>query len=273
MTTYVIDDRSAACDSMWSDANGHECDVPIKKYLYISKDSENSDLEVEPSVTLYSGDYEQIVLHQALTLEIITFSQYERAAENYKNLGAQHLSYASVDFKNWQPSGENCRREHGLLFDGSGSDHALVHYRENYSVHGAVNHAIEHDPRSGHEINHIWIAGQGELGCMHFEQLTDEVYDEVYRRTEELHLALQSGELNIDMSKIKYAGCTTSNRAEADVFSPKDVVKKEKGRVSKIKSSKLLSNSRLSGHKRKKLSSSAFSSQPVPQSQADITKS
>jgi transposase len=98
------------------------------------------------------------------------------------------------------------------------------------------------------------------------------LYSGDYEHTEKLHMALQSGERTVDMSKLKYAGCTTSSRAEADVFSPQDIVKKEKIRISKIRNNKSFSSPQLSGHKRKKLSPDAFTSRSTSQAQANSSE-
>ncbi|MBV7297720.1 hypothetical protein [Enterovibrio paralichthyis] len=263
MTTYIVDDKSAACDSMWSDPDGVRCDVPINKYLYIDQPIDGVDLQ--PCLILYSGDYEQLVLNQSFKLGMINIDQYTVAVDNYRKLGRGSLSYVSVSLDQWTPDRFNCQSELGVLFDGSGGGMAFTHYRDNYCVKRAVEHAIENDPKSDHEINYFYRALAGSLVCESFAPLDVDMYNEIYKHTEELHQALQSGEMGVGMNKLRYAGCSTSPAVEAQSFSTSHLLDqqvKELAKNKKLKQQLLESNVTPIKTKKitpKKMDSSAFS--------------
>ncbi|EGQ7777255.1 TPA: hypothetical protein ACHCBX_001702 [Vibrio parahaemolyticus] len=237
MTTYIVDDKSAACDSMWSYSDGTKCtDVPIQKYLFIDEPIE--DVALEPSLVVYSGDYEQLVLHQAFLLEMLTLDQYQVAVNNYKKLGRSALSYVIINLAEWNVDPFNTRQDLGLLFEGSGGKHAFSHYRDNYCVKLAVGHAIERDPKSDHDVNYLYRALSGELQLEHFAPLNVDMYNKIYEHTLDLHMAIQSQEMGVDMSQLKFAGCSTAPSVEAQDFCTDQLIENESKRLNELKEKK-----------------------------------
>ncbi|EGQ8077039.1 hypothetical protein G5G45_001367 [Vibrio vulnificus] len=237
MTTYIVDDKSAACDSMWSYSNGEKCtDVPIHKYLYIDVPIE--DVDIEPSLVVYSGDYEQLVLHQAFLLEMLTLDQYQVAVHNYQKLGRSALSYVIITLSDWDVDPFNTKQDLGLLFEGSGGNHAFTHYRDNYCVKKAVVHAITQDPKSDHHVNYLYRTLSGQLQLEHFAPLNDDMYNEIYEHTVALNMAIQTQEMGVNMSELKFAGCSTAPSVEAQDFSTNQLIENEAKRLKELKEKK-----------------------------------
>ena len=226
MATYIMDNVSAGCDSQWSDVEGKPIEPPINKYLFI--DGFVDGLKVLPSLTLYSGDYEQIVLHQAMVTGILTLSEYKKLELIYARAGHSHLSFVSALLDSWELEHQNIFSRQGVVFGGSGGKLAYDHYLSCYDVSMAIGFAIDNDPYSGHEIN--WFARYPDRKYLNFVSLDDRVYGELYDHTEKLCLALQSGEIHMSQDYSKYRGSSTSPSKEADDICLDEVVQAEQRR-------------------------------------------
>ena len=107
MTTFIIDDKSGACDSMWSDEYGFKVLVPLNKYLFIPTlepfESTQALKIGAPKLLFYCGSYEQIILHQAFSLNLLNTNQYSIYANNAAKFGFDSFGFIEVLLNNWEP--------------------------------------------------------------------------------------------------------------------------------------------------------------------------
>lgn len=229
MTTFIIDDKSGACDSMWSDEYGFKVTVPLNKYLFIPtlEPFENTQaLKIgAPKLLFYCGSYEQIVLHQAFSLNLLNTDQYSIYASNAVKLGFDSFGFIEVLLNNWEPIAySNIENSLGVLFGGTGGNIANLHYKDNYSTVLAVEEAIKLDAHSDSPISHYHHTIDGEDFFENLDYTGNKVVQNIYYLASELIISMQTGERGGNMKDIQYSGCTTSAQQEAPAININNVV-------------------------------------------------
>lgn len=153
MTTIAADDRQAACDSLWCDQNGNHVDPPdIRKYLYIPEDLDIAGVNGAPSVSLFCGDIEPIVLHQLYLLGLISESTLEYELEGLANKISRPFQFGFfvLSLPQWDVTlQDGVEAEHGLIFGGTGGRLVRDVYRTHFDLVEAANEAILNDESSG----------------------------------------------------------------------------------------------------------------------------
>lgn len=229
MTTLIIDEHSGSCDSMWSDQNGLEVHVPVNKYLFVPTldpfELHQSEKIGAPKIIFYCGSYEQIILHQAFSLGILDESQYSTYANNAVLSGHRSFGYVEILLDGWEPiSHDNIENRLGILYGGTGGNHASFHYTECYSTKLAVEEAIKIDPRSGPPISHYYHTLNGEDYFENLDYTGNKIVQNVYLLTSEYIISMQMGVSGGNMKDIKYSGCTTSATPEAPAINISNVI-------------------------------------------------
>nr|WP_321239444.1 hypothetical protein [uncultured Tolumonas sp.] len=239
MTTYIIDNESAGCDSMWSYSDGSRCStLTLNKYLYVNSLLE--DIEIQPCLILYSGAYEQLVLHQAFRLEQIELVHYQELVDSFKRLGRDSFSFVEISLPNWSiRSSYNETSNAGLLYSGTGGPHAFEHYstHSNYSIYDAIDYAIQNDPYSDYEINHMEKSLVGlPINVQNFVEVDDLIYNNIYDHLTEIMKQLTPNGGSNTMKNNSFAGCTTTLGPEAPSISTPTLIEIERNRKSVISS-------------------------------------
>ncbi|HHX8579325.1 TPA: hypothetical protein ACVO3K_002463 [Vibrio diabolicus] len=239
MTTYLVNDSSGTCDSMWSNGNGLQVDAPLNKYLFIPSldifDEDTQRVIGTERVVFYSGVYDQILLHQALVLGMLDNEQYVVQAKNCAALGFDALSFVDITINEWTPAAENCIHEHGLIAGGTGGYHAIRAYVDGlYNTKLAVIEACKIDPSSSEPVSVFNHTLDGEHTVENLSDIGNTEYDAIYSQVEELILSMQTGERGGLMDKVTYSGYTTSPNAEAPPVDVNQVVEKHKKNGAKI---------------------------------------
>ncbi|MDW6016750.1 hypothetical protein SBW85_03075 [Vibrio plantisponsor] len=240
MTTFLVSDSSGTCDSMWSNTNGLEVDVPLNKYLFIPNldifDEETQQTIGAERIIFYSGVYDQILLHQALILGMLDKEQYEVQAENCASLGFDSLSFVDVTIHEWTPIPTKCIHDQGLIAGGTGAYHAIHAYVDSmYNTKLAVIEACKIDPYSSEPVSVFNHTLDGDHTVENLSDIGNAEYDEIYSQVEKLILSMQTGERGGLMDKVRYSGCTTSPNAEAPPVDVKEVIEKYKKNGVKVR--------------------------------------
>lgn len=243
MTTLIVDDKSAACDSMWSDANDLRIQVPLNKYLFVPTlepfENEQKEWIGAPKLLLYCGTYEQILLHQAFTLKILDENQYVIHSGNWSELGYSSFGYIEILLEDWTPAGyQGINSRQGVLFGGTGGNHAYSTYNDCYNTIIAVEEAIKLDPKSDIPISSYHHTLDGDDYFENLHATGNVIAQNVYSLASELIISLQTGELGGDMSRVRYSGCTTSASPEAPDIDVVMVVRSAKDSHYKIQKRK-----------------------------------
>ncbi len=234
VTTYIVDSGAGACDSLWSDRDGQQALVELNKYLYVPSGVFSS---VDGSTLIfYSGSYEQIILHMAFVIGILNEDQYGIWSSNCSGLGYDSFSYVEIAVDEWDIlSTVGAQIDLGIIYGGSGGQHAYSHYREHYNVTLAVSHAIAHDERSGPPVCFYNHTLDGEDTHNLVETASHEASDRIYSLVEELILAIQNGQRGGSMNEVRYSGCTTSIHPEAPAIDVSKVIAERKASRDKMK--------------------------------------
>ncbi|PNH87406.1 hypothetical protein [Vibrio diazotrophicus] len=220
MTTFLVDSQSGACDSLWTDKYDIPAIVDLDKYLFIEElDEFETPIQEKighEKIIFYSGCYDQIVLHQALTVGILNEAQYSIQAQNAVALGNSAFSYVEIILQTWEPYPVNCLHAHGLIAGGSGGNHAIHAYVETtYNTKLAVEEACKLDPKSSEPVTYFHHNASGNYTSENCDKIGVQNINNIYSKAEELILSMQSGERGGLMDKVKYSGYTTAPSPEA----------------------------------------------------------
>lgn len=229
MTTFLVDDTSGACDSLWTDQFGVPSEVDLDKYLFIEDLSAFDDGTQErigyERVIFYSGSYEQIVLHQAFVTGILGEDQYSIQAQNAVNLGRKDLAYVDIALQDWTPNAIGCDHKHALISGGTGGNIAVHAYIEGlYNTKLAVEEACKIDLKSEKPVSYFHFNQAGNHTSDNFNKVGGEDINNIYSKAEELILSMQSGERGGLMDKVKYSGYTTAPSPEAPPINISQVI-------------------------------------------------
>lgn len=217
VTTFIVDDHSAACDSLWSNQHGRPVQSTLYKYLFVPED--NMIKPGEPAYAIYyAGSAETILLHQAFITGMLTGDQYMVWSGNLKLVRPDvSLGFCHVQLHPWVPlEYENIGHDQGFMFGGSGGSHAQGHYRDNYCTEAATVHAISKDAASGPPVVHYCSK---EKTQKNLKVLDESLRDVIYEHTANLISDLDAYKA---MKDFKYSGCST---AAADEAPPVDLDK------------------------------------------------
>ncbi|MEZ9436891.1 hypothetical protein [Vibrio atlanticus] len=219
MTTFLIDSSSGACDSLWTNQQGLEVAKPLDKYLFISDldvfDEDQQAIIQTEKVIFYAGCYEQILLQQALSLGLINDDTYAKAAAYAKDQGYGALAYAIVTTSNWTITHRGCNNDQGLVYGGTGGNHARLSYANSYQTKAAVEEACKLDPLSGPPVSHYHYTLNGEDYFEDMEDIGNDAVDNIYSLTENLINSIKAHREGGTMNEHKNAGYSTASSPEA----------------------------------------------------------
>lgn len=181
MTTVIVSDSEAACDSLWTYTDGSKAESNIHKYLYLSGYAIEG-YTPDPFIVFYSGTYRQIVLHQALMLNLIDSTVYMTVSNWLSDRGENRLEYIQIRIIDWNITSEfNIGSKNQVRYAGSGGGYAADYYPNCYNVYTCVSHAISLDSLSGPDVSHFSRDGKQQV---HIIEVTQVMYDTLYIEVE-----------------------------------------------------------------------------------------
>lgn len=193
MTTVIVSDTGAACDSLWTFDDGVHTVSDINKYLFVSG-YVIAGYNPDPFIVFYSGTYNQIVLHQALMLDLIDYEGYMSIAKWLSSKGENRLQYIKIDINDWRADTYNSDGKNGVHYAGSGGQLAADHYPNCYDLKLCVEFAITKDKFSGPEVSLFNKEGARQDNIF---EVSGHMYDTLYNKTNGL---MQDYRGDIDMS-------------------------------------------------------------------------
>lgn len=228
MTTIAADDGLAACDSLWCDQNGNHVDPPdIRKYLYIPENLDIAGVNGAPSVSLFCGDIEPIVLHQLYLLGLISESTLEYELDFLANKISRQFQFGFfvLSLPQWHVDiQDGVEAEYSLVFGGTGGHLVRDAYRAHFDLVEAVNEAILNDQSSGFPTI---IFDKGLLSGSNAQCITEADCDSLNQYFDD-YVQWQGGAM---ASTYKHAGYRTSMAEEAPKLDIKQHMKKLKQSV------------------------------------------